>query len=374
MGLIYSNHKKVKQQCTCGICHQILKNPIILSCPCMENICREHMMSSEQIQCSKCLTQVKIIFKENHLIGHKIKKKLYLNRKEKKLQKRIHKLLDEINLLQIELKKRVDACRTHQLEHFSRIRRQIESLARDDEAWTGTSIEEMLEQVDMTEQGFEQNFTQITSSHYEISIENEREILEKTFRDLTKLNPISLDLILSKYEFDKKKIETRFEHFKFFDFDLKQNKFVMMQPNMVKLRLNGEFLNETSVRRHQVVTCLLRQKTLKIFNLITKLPIREISNQTGIILCLITLNKTLLITGDQDSYVKVWDLYTGECLQMMRHHLSPVVDLKLLDNNKFLVSCSQDSLISVWDMRRFKCLFSLYSRDASCLEHISGTR
>lgn len=49
-------------------------------------------------------------------------------------------------------------------------------------------------------------------------------------------------------------------------------------------------------------------------------------------------------------HIKIWDRYSGECLQEIPGHLGATTALLLLDDNRHLVSAGLDDMIKIWDM------------------------
>lgn len=76
-----------------------------------------------------------------------------------------------------------------------------------------------------------------------------------------------------------------------------------------------------------------------------------------------------LVSGGCDRDVRVWDLKTGQCTQILRGHSSTVRCLQMADADTAL-SGSRDATVRVWDVRRGVCLRVLDGHMASvrCLE------
>ena len=66
-------------------------------------------------------------------------------------------------------------------------------------------------------------------------------------------------------------------------------------------------------------------------------------------------NKNKLITGSEDNTIKIWDLYTRQCLRTLYDHTHWVTSLLIVANNKF-VSGSEDKTIKIWDLNSYQCL------------------
>ena len=60
----------------------------------------------------------------------------------------------------------------------------------------------------------------------------------------------------------------------------------------------------------------------------------------------------ILVSGNADSTVKIWDILTGACLQTLtgtNKHQSAVTCLQF--NNKFVVTSSDDGTVKLWDVK-----------------------
>ncbi|CAG83840.1 YALI0A09658p [Yarrowia lipolytica CLIB122] len=83
----------------------------------------------------------------------------------------------------------------------------------------------------------------------------------------------------------------------------------------------------------------------------------------------ITVLGDTLVSGGCDRDVRVWNLKTGECLQILRGHSSTVRCLKMVDE-RTAISGSRDNTLRVWDIRSGVCLRELIGHDLSvrCIE------
>ena len=81
------------------------------------------------------------------------------------------------------------------------------------------------------------------------------------------------------------------------------------------------------------------------------------------------LKDNILVSGNADSTVKIWDILTGQCLQTLsgerilqwivgrykytpsgpNKHQSAVTCLQF--NNKFVITSSDDGTVKLWDVR-----------------------
>uniref|UniRef100_A0A060TAP4 ARAD1B08404p n=1 Tax=Blastobotrys adeninivorans TaxID=409370 RepID=A0A060TAP4_BLAAD len=83
----------------------------------------------------------------------------------------------------------------------------------------------------------------------------------------------------------------------------------------------------------------------------------------------LTLHGNTLVSGGCDRDVRVWDLKTGNCLQILRGHSSTVRCLQMVDAHT-AVSGSRDTTIRVWDLERGVCrrVLSGHTSSVRCLE------
>ncbi|ODQ64043.1 WD40 repeat-like protein, partial [Nadsonia fulvescens var. elongata DSM 6958] len=83
----------------------------------------------------------------------------------------------------------------------------------------------------------------------------------------------------------------------------------------------------------------------------------------------ITVHGDTLVSGGCDRDVRVWDLKSGNCLQILRGHASTVRCLVMADA-RTAISGSRDNTLRVWDIERGQCLRVLEGHQSSvrCLE------
>ena len=94
----------------------------------------------------------------------------------------------------------------------------------------------------------------------------------------------------------------------------------------------------------------------------------------GRINCLIKLPNGNIISGGQDSKLKVWDIYKKECLYVLEGHKSIIWDIKYLKDNK-LISASDDNTCKIWNLKDKSSRF-LYSarRHISCIAVLKNNK
>ena len=72
-----------------------------------------------------------------------------------------------------------------------------------------------------------------------------------------------------------------------------------------------------------------------------------LDGHTGTVLCL-TLRNNLLISGSNDTTVRIWDLSSGQCLHVLQNHPSYVTALGFNENYTLLATGSGGGVIKIW--------------------------
>ena len=68
--------------------------------------------------------------------------------------------------------------------------------------------------------------------------------------------------------------------------------------------------------------------------------------------------------GIYDFRVRVWDLYTGECLHILRGHGTPIESARYIKNGKQIISVSRSGRIVIWDAQTGETLQTVETEDA----------
>ena len=107
----------LKSELICNICQMILSDPVTL--PCSSMICGEHLQDGAnkhvRIRCLKCDTEFDV------------PKELHLDEKEKSIRHAIQLLIPQMEQLQVDLKRKHSNLQRSCPDHFSKIRRNIDS-------------------------------------------------------------------------------------------------------------------------------------------------------------------------------------------------------------------------------------------------------
>ncbi len=109
---------------------------------------------------------------------------------------------------------------------------------------------------------------------------------------------------------------------------------------------------------------------IKIINMLTGECIQIIDAHTNLVSNIIILSDSSFATSSNDRTVKIFDLHTFECIQTFIGHENEVTAIDKISNDE-LVSCSSES-IRVWNVQNGQCV-NLISDESikQCLKVIS---
>ena len=68
-----------------------------------------------------------------------------------------------------------------------------------------------------------------------------------------------------------------------------------------------------------------------------------------------------LVSGSADKTIKVWDISSGKHLNTLKEHIRSVTSVKFNPNSEILASGSADETVKLWDVKTGKCLKTLKS-------------
>jgi WD40 repeat protein len=69
-------------------------------------------------------------------------------------------------------------------------------------------------------------------------------------------------------------------------------------------------------------------------------------------------SENLMVSGHNDSSIKVWDLNNREMIVKLEDHADKVCCVRFTPDEKHIVSTSKDDTIKIWDVRSKKVLHS----------------
>ncbi len=71
--------------------------------------------------------------------------------------------------------------------------------------------------------------------------------------------------------------------------------------------------------------------------------------------CCINSDKNQIITCSADGKIKVWDLFSSECLRTIDAHEGAIYSLKYIPQKNIYISSSSDNTIKIWSADTFEC-------------------
>ena len=84
------------------------------------------------------------------------------------------------------------------------------------------------------------------------------------------------------------------------------------------------------------------------------------THNEGFMCIRVSKNGENLVTGSEDSMVRVWDVASGNQIAFLTGHKSDVQSLALLSDFSLTISRSLDRTLIVWDMRNYRLVKVLY--------------
>ena len=68
-----------------------------------------------------------------------------------------------------------------------------------------------------------------------------------------------------------------------------------------------------------------------------------------------------IVSGSQDSTIKIWDNQSGECLNTLEGHSGYVSSVAISPDGKTIVSGSGNGTIKIWDIKSGKLIYTTYN-------------
>ena len=88
--------------------------------------------------------------------------------------------------------------------------------------------------------------------------------------------------------------------------------------------------------------------------------LHTLTGHTGGIYSVI-IHNNLLISGSEDTTIRIWDITTGSCLKTLLGHTELVDNLTARDN--LLISSSEDETVKIWDITTASCISTFECED-----------
>jgi len=148
----------------------------------------------------------------------------------------------------------------------------------------------------------------------------------------------------------------------------------------------GTFARERKLKGHKMaVTCLVwdsdsrllsgsKDRTIKVWNIHQEIPLMTLEGHVDFVLSLVVTSKTqLIISGSADNTIIVWEGTTGYKQAALKGHKRDVNCL-MLHNDNFLVSGGEDSTLKIWSLKDYIELSSVnYKSPISCMTFSSDS-
>lgn len=78
-------------------------------------------------------------------------------------------------------------------------------------------------------------------------------------------------------------------------------------------------------------------------------------------------DQQLAASSSDDKTIRIWDIERGQCLRVLRGHQSVVWSVVLSHQQQFALSCSDDASLRKWDLRTGRCTQVLYGHTAAVI-------
>ena len=99
--------------------------------------------------------------------------------------------------------------------------------------------------------------------------------------------------------------------------------------------------------------------SIRIWDVYSGKCMQVLEGHTDIVsMALFSPNGKYIVSASKDGCIRIWDAKTGECLQTLHGHKKGVSSISFSPNGKRLVSTSEDSTVKVWILSSGRCLHS----------------
>jgi WD40 repeat protein len=342
--------------CELSRCKMYFEKPIIL--PCGNTICQEHVQLSRTnvFKCEFCSEEHAIPL-NGFPVNKALMKMIELNQHLSGLQKEAKQSYEKFNLIIHDFQQsdliNSDA---YIFNYFFNLRRQIESHRDQFIEELNKKSENLIKKLNDLEKQCKVNVSKLDKISIDELKVNQMPKWYQKLR-LPNLSQQELGELMVKLNTNCKDLPIKIQKYKS---DLLINKTLSFQPFDNK-QFGKLIVNE---RKIIVVNNEIKGVCLKTYN-----------GHTKAVRCVkIIENSNKLISGSDDSTIKIWNLDTSKCERTLKGHLDCVGSLLLTKNSK-LISGSFDASIKVWDLKTFKCLNTLKEEfKVICLSIISNNQ
>ena len=128
--------------------------------------------------------------------------------------------------------------------------------------------------------------------------------------------------------------------------------------------LSGDAAPPQACRRHtgmdQHLASGSLDQTIRLWDLQTGESLQVLRGHTGGVWSLaFSPDGQTLVSGSDDQTIRLWNLQTGQCFQVLHEHTSWVSSLVFSADGQILVSGSHDRTIKLWDVDTGRCIRTL---------------
>ena len=299
-----------KSELTCNICKLVLSTPVTL--PCLHMFCGEHLrdgtVKDRMIKCLECGENFGVPrsgFPLNERVVDILAKEDYLSDEEKEIKSVIQELIHKLEHLQYDVKLKQKDMEVTSFDHFTEIRRQIDIQREELKKKIDEISLKLIDQANEREKAYTLKLNQSISVVADADIKQFSQILMREFREPNLLVD-KVKRLQTEHEQNVKEFEASIREFDSLGQEIKSLEFETRQEFH-----EAEFGN---------------------FRL-----------------------KDSLIAGALGNNIKIWNIYSSECVATLEGHSSNVNCLECIDKNRF-ASGSLDKTIRIWDSKHFACL------------------
>lgn len=97
--------------------------------------------------------------------------------------------------------------------------------------------------------------------------------------------------------------------------------------------------------------------TIRLWNLETGRCLQVFEGHTGLVRCIAwSADQSRILSGSHDKSVRLWDTKTGRCLRVLNGHLSHVRSIAWGADQRFAVTGAKDKTVRLWDLETGCCV------------------